>query len=253
MTSMTIEQWLNQHGLLLCAFQWQDLPESLTSATYETLPDDAASQLTPHTLLMLLANAGPSFWRALQGSSIKTAQDPDDEFSVSIAKTFQAKFLESDQFTQLYPTTAKRSHIPLMRLGGLAGWNIPSPLGLGLHPTFGPWSAYRVAWLTQSTQLPSDYVIQPEHYKHIDLSALHNAAELCVGCAAPCTTACPAHAVKLGEPFNSDACYQHRKPTQSECHVHCAARRACPIGQEHQYDNDQLAHHMGMRWRNTQN
>lgn len=249
MTQSSIDQWLCQHGLLLCAFQWQDLPSTILDITQKTLPEQIVSQINNNTILLLLANAGPVFWQALQASPIKNNQDPIDDFSVSVAQEFQAKFLGSNTFNQLYPTPAKRSHVPLMRLGGLAGWNIPSPLGLGLHPQYGPWSAYRVAWLTQSAQLPKEFLITPEQFKSIDLNALHNAAELCVGCAAPCVTACPANAVKLGEFFNTEACYNHRLPETSECHVHCAARRACPIGQEHQYENEQLAHHMGMRWR----
>lgn len=249
MSSLSIDQWLNQHGLLLCAFRWQELPNSIADITRQTLPDDIAQHIDDKTVLMLLANAGPKFWRSLQASPLKNNPEPMDEFSVSMAHDFQSSFLGRTDFTQLYPTPPMRAHVPLMRLGGLAGWNIPSPLGLGLHREFGPWSAYRVAWLTQSDQLPINYFISPDQFKHIELGALQNAAELCVECSAPCTQACPANAVQVGEHFNIHACHEHRQPVTSECHVHCAARRACPIGKDHQYDNDQLAHHMGMRWR----
>ncbi len=249
MKSLTIDQWLYQHGLLLCAFRWNELPSSISDITHNTLPVQIAQTISDNTILVLLANAGPKFWRSLQLSQLKNNPEPIDDFSVLIANEFQSTYLGNEDFTQLYPTPAKRSHVPLMRLGGLAGWNIPSPLGLGLHPEYGPWSAYRVAWLTQSDQLPNDYFVKPSQFKHIGFNALQDAAELCVGCAAPCTTACPASAVQIGHNFNIDACHEHREPLTSECHVHCAARRACPIGKDHQYADEQLAHHMGMRWR----
>jgi len=251
MTHSSTNQWLSQHGLLLCAFRWLDLPSAVSEPTYKALPDDRARNINENTILVLLANAGPTFWRTLQQSPVKNQLDPVDEFSTSLAQSFQDTFLGDSGYTQLYPTPVNQSHIPLMRLGSLAGWNVASPLGLGLHPKFGPWSAYRAAWLTESTQLPSAFLIPLEKFKHTVSQKVQHISELCIGCAAPCATACPAKAVKLGKAFNTDACYQHSRPTDSDCHTHCAARRACPIGQDYEYDNDQLAHHMGMRWRNA--
>ena len=148
----------------------------------------------------------------------------------------------------LYPTPAGQSHIPLMRLGGLAGWNVPSPLGLGLHPKYGPWSAYRAAWITYSEQMPENFYQKPLAFKSTPSKALQQSAELCIACSAPCSAACPAHAVTHGEQFNVERCDKHRRPETSECHTHCFARIACPIGAEHRYDDSQLVHHMSMRW-----
>lgn len=252
MSAHTIAHWLEERGFLLCAFRWGDLPTSvaeLIEKALPALPHDEFGELSDATQLLLLANGGPKFWRCLQRSSYKGHSDPIDTFSLELAGEFQRTFLNNGHFTQLYPTPVGQPHIPLMRLGGLAGWNIPSPLGLGLHPEFGPWSAYRVAWLTDSDQLPDAFINEPQAFNSTDISALQHSAELCVSCSAPCVTACPAAAVTHGEDFHIERCYEHRRPELSECHTHCFARTACPIGADQRYDNEQLAHHMGMRWR----
>ncbi len=246
MPTESISAWLETHGLRLCAFHWKDLPDTICELIQTALPQNTN---TTHTQLLLLSNAGPNFWRCLQGSELAQHAEPVDAFSLSLATNLQQTFIKTAPFVQLYPTPIGQQHIPLMRLGGLAGWNIPSPLGLGLDPQFGPWSAYRVAWLTQATELPKSFYVLRDAFKLIDLDALQRSAELCVSCDAPCEAACPANAVTLGESFNIQRCYEHRQPEHSACHTHCFARKACPIGSEYQYDDAQLAHHMSMTWR----
>jgi len=216
MQNEAIAAWLQNNGLLLCAFHWQDLPSSLRSSIEDAI-DRTAGSVHKDSNLLLLLNAGPRFWRSLQVSSIKDNPDPVDAYSIELAQDFSNTFLPMARSHQLYPTPGGQAHIPLMRLGGLAGLNVPSPLGLGLHPEYGPWSAYRVAWLTDSNALPVD--------------------------------ACPASAVHVDSSFNTAACYEHRQPEHSACHTHCFSRKACPIGIDHQYDDDQLAHHMSYTWR----
>ena len=249
MSSHTINQWLEEHGLQLCAFRWGDLPKSVAELTRQSLAGATQVQPTRDSHLLLLANAGPQFWRCLQSSSCKDNDDPVDTFSLELATEFQHTFLPASQFTQLYPTPKGQPHIPLMRLGGLAGWNIPSPLGLGLHPEYGPWFAYRVAFLTNSKQLPNAFYKNPKAFKTTNISTLRQSATLCASCSAPCVTSCPAQAVTYGDTFHTERCYEHRLPESSKCHTHCFARTACPVGVEHQYDGEQLAHHMSMSWR----
>jgi len=249
MSAPAITHWLEEHGFLLCAFRWGDLPNSITELIEKSQPPIARTEVSDATQLLLLANAGPKFWRCLQSSSFKDHSDPVDSFSLELASEFQCTFLPDSQFTQLYPTPVGQSHIPLMRLGGLAGWNIPSPLGLGLHPDYGPWSAYRAAWLTNSVQLPDVFIKRPNTFKSTDITALQQSADLCVSCSAPCVTACPAAAVTHAENFQIERCYEYRRPEISECHTHCFARIACPVGAIHRYDKEQLAHHMAMQWK----
>ena len=249
MSAHTITQWLDERGLLLCAFKWGELPDTEVMLIKKAIHNTTNIELTKDTQLLLLANAGPLFWRCLQRTTFKNHTDPVDAFSLKLASELQATFLNDRSFTQLYPTPEGNSHIPLMRLGGLAGWNLPSRLGLGLHPEFGPWSAYRVAWLTNSDTLPNEFYQQEKPSESTGTHGLHTSAELCVSCSAPCVSACPAAAVAYGETFQTERCYEHSRPEDSDCHTHCFARVACPIGVTHQYDKQQLAHHMGMRWR----
>lgn len=267
MTADTLSFWLHTHGLSLCAFRGVDLPDDIATMVATAAP---VPELLATSQLLLLANVGPRFWRRLQTYPHRTNHNPVDDYSLDLVAELQRRFLRNTNravtdeidatlgddtvavdtnFVQLYPTPANQDHIPLMRLGALAGWNVPSPLGLGLHPEYGPWSAYRAAWLTQSTRLPETYRIKPGEFASPGLNALQNSASLCLGCDAPCASACPADAIHLGRDINLERCYAHRVPETSDCHIDCAARKACPIGADHHYDDDQLAHHMSMTWR----
>lgn len=241
--------WLETYGLSLCAFRYADLPEPVASLVADAAP---SKETLPTATLLLLANVGPQFWRSLQTSQHYDDMDPVDTYSLKLTRELHSRFFGDTDCTPLYPSPAQQAQIPLMRLGALAGWNVPSPLGLGLHPKYGPWSAYRAAWLTQSSNIPEQYEcfnIHPESPAAQDIGALTQSADLCVGCAAPCAAACPAQAIQLGESINLERCTEHRLPHESACHSYCFARKACPIGSEHQYDDDQLRHHMGIRWR----
>ncbi len=247
-----LSNWLHHHGLLLCGFAWQDLPQSIASAVLNACPSatDDITKSPEHTTLWLMANAGPTFWRRLQASPLHAQPDPVDSYSVALAETIQSRFLNSKANRQLYPASAGQGHIPLMRLGAMANWSVSSPLGLSLHPTYGPWFAYRCAWLSESRAVPHSFIVSAT-YTEADITRLALNASLCSGCAAPCVKECPAQAVSKasGAQFNSTRCHDYRTPKDSSCHADCHARRACPIGREHQYDDAQLTYHMGMRWK----
>lgn len=247
-----LPDWLHHHGLLLCGFAWNDLPESITTLVLNACNPTASRSTVPsqHTTLWLLANAGPRFWRRLQDSQHYSQLNPIDSYSVALAQELQERFLQNAALTQLYPPTAHQTHIPLMRLGALANWSVASPLGLSLHPTFGPWFAYRCAWLSESPVVPEAFMVSPTHTE-AEVAELALNPSLCLGCSAPCVKHCPAQAVSTepGTLFNARRCHDYRAPSDSSCHTDCHARRACPVGKEHQYDDAQLAYHMGMRWK----
>ena len=108
--------------------------------------------------------------------------------------------------------------------GAGLGW--PSPMGLLLHPTFGPWIGLRAACFTTEALKPTPLAQLP----------------VCGRCEAPCATACPAGAVAKARPFDLGACAAfHRTP--GPCATTCHSRRACPVGQDHQYSDLQLHYH----------
>ncbi len=115
--------------------------------------------------------------------------------------------------------------IPFQRLGRAAGLGGPGPLGLQIHPRFGPWWAYR-ALVVLDRPLPPG---PPP-------------GDGCAGCDAPCVAACPAGAVARAG-FDVAACHARRLVAEP-CRLSCAARIACVRGPEHRYRDAQLAFHM---------
>jgi hypothetical protein len=118
-----------------------------------------------------------------------------------------------------------RPLIPFQRIGRAAGLGGPGPLGLQIHPRFGPWWAYR-ALIALDRPLPQS---PPP-------------GDGCAGCDAPCVAACPAGAVARGG-FDVVACHGRRLVAEP-CRQSCAARIACVRGPEHRYRDAELAFHM---------
>jgi hypothetical protein len=115
--------------------------------------------------------------------------------------------------------------IPFQRIGRAAGLGGPGPLGLQIHPRFGPWWAYR-ALIVLDRPLPP---APPP-------------GDGCAGCDAPCVAACPAGAVGRGG-FDVAACHG-RRLVAAPCRLSCDARIACVRGPEHRYRDVELAFHM---------
>jgi len=118
-----------------------------------------------------------------------------------------------------------RPLIPFQRIGRAAGLGGPGPLGLQIHPRFGPWWAYR-ALIVLDRPLPSAPA----------------PGDGCAGCSAPCVAACPAGAVARSG-FDVAACHARRLVAEP-CRLSCAARIACVRGPEHRYRDAELAFHM---------
>jgi epoxyqueuosine reductase QueG len=117
------------------------------------------------------------------------------------------------------------SPIPFQRLGRAAGLGAPGPLGLQIHPVYGPWWAYRALVVVDA-----------------ELATAAPVGDGCAGCDAPCVAACPAAAVQRAG-FVVPACHARRLVAEA-CHLSCAARIACVRGPEHRYADEQLAFHM---------
>jgi hypothetical protein len=124
-----------------------------------------------------------------------------------------------------FPFAGRAPLIPFQRLGRAAGLGGPSPLGLQVHPDFGPWWAYRALVVLDRP-----------------LNAFAPLSDGCAGCPAPCVAACPAGAVARAG-FAVATCHA-RRLTAEPCRLSCAARIACIRGPEHRYSDRQLAFHM---------
>lgn len=218
-------QFLEQHGLnLFAVFECATLPQSIRDG----FANDGVP-LAQYNRLVLIGNGGGNVWDALRTTT--TAQpidraDPVDDFSRKLTEQFVRDYLPAADSHIFYPGP---SSVSLIQLGTLANWSHPSPLGLGIHARYGLWFAYRAAFLTTADlPLRSEPPSDPP----------------CDSCVEkPCVSACPVRAVSATDPFDIDACFAHRITPESNCASQCLARIACPVGVEHTYSSEQIAHH----------
>ena len=212
--------FLAENGLSLTAvFDTTTLPQDIV--------ESIGSSATNYKRLLLLGHGGKRLWGALNEFGWQTA-DPIDHFSIQLTQAFLHDYLGNPPHLRLYPLTDYM--IPLQQLGELVGWCHPSPLGLGISPTYGLWFAYRAAYLVDA-DLP--------------LTTCHLSSSPCAICIAkPCITTCPASAVQLTG-FDVFKCSHYRLEMNSPCGDRCLARLACPVAPEHRYELAQVRYHYG--------
>jgi len=259
MATTNVSSLLVKYGLLCHSFAYNDLPVSVQ----DKLGDENRVHYQD-CYLSLIANAGTTFWAKLKATQSdwndcsEAISNPVDYFSTLVTKQLlQLKGLASDA-ELLYPGTAPA---PLILLGELANWSTPSPLGLGLHPRYGPWLAYRALVRTTSpltthcstiessnSEFSRDtkdinnveYAQNPINYQSIN--AITSPCMRCVSTA--CVSACPGNAVSFDNGFDISRCATYRLTDNSICKEQCHARYACPVGVEYRYSEEQSAHHM---------
>lgn len=214
-------QFLAEAGLNLLAVLGVD---GLPTAVREQFPADAAGQ---H--LLLVGHGGRALWENLQAwPAFAHTADPIDQYTITHTERFLAEFAGNPPVKWLYPHNDTAVTVPLQKLGALAGWSYPSPLGLGIHPEFGIWFAYRAALLVDAAW--AERVSAPQ-------------ASPCEACVArPCLSACPAGATHP-QTFDGIACADHRLRPASSCAATCHARLACPFFTAHRYSAKQMAYH----------
>jgi epoxyqueuosine reductase len=196
--------------------------------------DVAARPLVLHELLpgadgaLIVGSGGPAFFdRFEQGpEAADEAPNPLDRYTERVVTRVVRDALQPlGSAHAVHFPFGMRPLVPFQRLGRAAGLGGPGPLGLQIHPTFGPWWAYR-ALIVLDRALP----------------AAAAPGDGCAGCDAPCVAACPAAAVARGG-FDIVAC-QARRLVAEPCRLSCAARIACVRGPAHRYRDQELAFHM---------
>lgn len=210
---------LNEAGLnLLAIFNLAELPESMGASLTAIAPD-----LACYRQLILVGHGGRRLWEALQAAGPE-GEHPIDTFTERTVRRWLTEEAPGCRMEFLYPGDRP---IGLQSLGKAAGWHHPSPFMVGVCDPWGSWYAYRAAVLAD-TDFPAT---APESWQ-----------SPCLTCTTqPCISACPADA--LGEAaFRLERCATHRKAEASSCAATCLARVACPVGREHRYEADQLAH-----------
>jgi len=186
--------------------------------------------------IVVVANGGGDFWRAF--SRYRDAhpgwderQNPLDDFTriVTEQHLLQVAHAEGIDCAAAYPFVTQPVTVNFMALGRAAGVAGPSLLGVLVHPTYGPWIAFRAALLLD---------------RELDAPGDARAFDPCPGCVTrSCISACPAAAVSYPQGWDIPRCLCYRVENEAACAPVCHARAACVLGPEHRYPPDALAYH----------
>lgn len=204
------------------------LPLSPTAFDAAAAPLGLADLLAGAAGALIVGSGGPTFFDLFERApeAADGAPSPLDRYTARVLARAVREALEPAAIAHAvgYPFDAQPL-IPFQRIGRAAGLGGPGPLGLQIHPRFGPWWAYR-ALIVLDRPLPP---APPP-------------GDGCAGCDAPCVAACPAGAVGRGG-FDVAACHGRRLIAEP-CRLSCDARIACVRGPEHRYRDEELAFHM---------
>ncbi|WP_240497742.1 ferredoxin [Thioclava sp. F34-6] len=196
-----------------------------------------AEALAPHRLFVsgllhegsetiaLISPDEPGFWAHVtaQPEFAEDVLHPLDRWSArvigAIARQFEAR--------ALFPFTGPPWQ-PFVSWALKSGQSFASPVHLMCHMHMGLWASVRGA-LALPGLLP--------------LPAA--AANPCLGCPAPCATACPVDAL-TADGYDTASCHAHLdRPEGATCRdLGCLARRACPAGESYGRLPQQSAWHM---------
>ncbi len=162
--------------------------------------------------VVVAASGGPALFRAFRSRMAAAPDlwdepDPYDAF-VSTLLTRADAALQSAGVRARRFDAAVRAPVQLdfLALARLVGIGSPGPFRLYIDPDYGPWWALRGAWLVDAEVDPP----LPHHPP-------------CAGCAAPC----------VGGRANVGA----------KVAATAEVRARCVVGQEHRYDDEQIAYH----------
>ena len=212
------------------------MPASRYAATGEAAAASVRAIHPRARSLIVLGNGGGGLWRALGAHATAhpgwwQRQHPLDDFTREVVERMLLPALTGGGFeaAAAFPfldVPVSFNFVELARLAGLGG---PSILGMLVHPTYGPWIAFRAVIL-----LDAD----------LDEPGAAAGFDPCPRCVVrSCIPACPVGAVSSATRWDADRCVTHRVEVEADCAPRCHARVGCVVGPEHRYPDDELAHH----------
>ena len=179
----------------------------------------------PFEKLVLLGMGGSSLWERMRQESCPETELFDSASEKAVLEVC-SRFWGGAKPRLLYPGSAL---IPLQKLGRWAGWANPSPLGMDISPCYGPWFAYRAAFLIDAP---------------LECTKTFTANSPCDDCESkPCIQACPVGAVTHDQTIAMDLCLPQRLADPQGCGVSCGSRLACPVGEKWRYPKEQIRYH----------
>ncbi|KEP70763.1 hypothetical protein DL1_13080 [Thioclava dalianensis] len=177
------------------------------------------------TTLILLSPDEPGFWDHVtaQPEFADDAPDPLDRWSARVVGAIATQFGAG----ACYPFEGPPWH-PFVTWAIRSGQSFPSPVHMTVHARMGLWASLRGALV-----LPGRLALPAP------------ATSPCIGCDAPCMTACPVGALSPAG-YDVASCHAHLDgPRGASCRdFGCLARHACPAGQSYGRLARQSAWHM---------
>lgn len=159
---------------------------------------------------LLLIAPGTGFWAIFAESpeAADGAPDPMDRWSARVIGAVAADL----GATALFPFGGPPYH-PFIAWAKKGEGARNSPVGMLVSPRRGLWTAYRGALaLAKRLSLPAGGATDP-----------------CLGCLAPCLSACPVDAFASGQ-YDVPACTAHLRSAEgAPCRAGCLVRQACPV------------------------
>ncbi len=206
-----LQRQLGEGGINLIA----SFPSAIYDAAGPPVGYSANDLLPGAQSWIVVGSGGRRLWEAFQGWLSETPTrrlerelHPLDRYVARLLDTGDALFEEAGLDVRRFePTIVFQPRIDFRHLAVLAGFGSSSPIGMVVHPEFGPWWALRGAWLVDAAIDPTSLAGQP-----------------CEGCPAPCRSV-----IAPGTEGTLAAATR-------------AAREACPIS-AHRYTGEQLDYH----------
>ena len=186
--------------------------------------------------IVIIGNGGGEFWRCFKSYSARrpgwlARDNPLDDYTRKIVETDLLMPIRSAGigYVTVYPFNSGQATLNFMQLAMLAGLAGPSIIGVAVHPVFGPWIAFRAAFLLDV---------------ELDRPGSAIGFDPCPACTArTCISSCPAGAVSFPLGWDIPRCLAHRVEAQADCAGRCHARVACVIGPNQRYPDDELMYH----------
>ena len=173
---------------------------------------------------VLVGDGGGTFFSRFLAAGAGEEGDPLDSYTRRVVRRVVEDVLGGTELAIFHPFAGEKVHLPFQRLGMVAGLPAPGPLGVQVHPRFGPWWAYR-ALVALAVPVESEGPM----------------AESCRDCGGPCVNDCREHATAGGRWVAGSL------RGEIVCSDACGARSRCPVGRDAHYSPEQIAFHARAR------
>ena len=188
---------------------------------------ELAGGTRPSTLL-LVGSAGPDIWQHFsQSPEFAAPEHPLDRWTQRVVGEIAGRHNAEAAFPFRGPP-----YWPFQQWGLRCDSLSQSPLGVLVHPRYGPWFAFRGALLFAEKIAPDLADDGP------------GPCPTCVG--KPCLDACPSGALTRTSGYDAEICRTYvRENANHDCAERgCLVRHACPFGRDYAYLRPQASFHM---------